>query len=368
MTYHRGITLIISIVLLSMLLYPNRAVELVVVKPSPDMPHSQLIQAALDDLDPAREHYEKVQLVGEFSIDAPVYLSSFTYLDLTQAKLTLEKGVESLLSNRDQEGGNHHISIVGGVLEGSNHTVSGDGGGHGISLRRSRDVAIENIEIHGFSGDGIRLSGGGKHTFNSRLNNVKVSGNGRFGLNITWAMRAVQVSNVVAEKNGQIGVRIDHSEGQYSNIFSDRNGGDGIYIRNVFGGSYANLTATRNGRAGIFVLGMVNSVGSNWLAHNNGRLGQKEHSDLFFSASKDLSYGISASSVISGLSVGAYKEYGDSQQRYAIEFESPQPKMQHPGLRLLNLNISWPRETAPTKPVFQSTTGASGCSAWPCDG
>ena len=314
------------------------AMELV-VEASKQKPHALQVQAAIDSLNPFRQYYGVIRLVGSFQLERPIVLPNYILLDLREARLAPLSGHNTLLTNKDWEDGNHHITIMGGIIDGGRLAPPEGEGGHGIYLSRVEDVRIEGVEVRNFFGDGIRLTGRGRHTSRAFLDKISVIGNGRYGLNATWAMRQVQASNVLARQNGAIGVHIDHSEGQYINISADGNKGHGIYIRNVFGASYSNLSATRNGKVGIYVLGMVRSLGSNWAAHNNSRAKKGDSSDIFFSARDDLSYGITDSTRIVGISAGSYPEYGPATEKHAVEFESTDPKRSHPNLRLSSLHV-----------------------------
>lgn len=278
------------------------------------------IQSAIQQLFRERKSIETVKLVGEFSITESVVLPSWTRLDLEEARLTLADGVKApMIISGDAEEGAHHVEITGGILDG-NRQGQGAGDFHGILFMRVEQVRISDLEVRNCSGDGIRLNGRGRHTRDVQLRNLRLMNNARCGLNVMWAMRNVFVSDVIAGGNTEVGVRSDHSEGLFQNICANANVGDGIFIRNIFGGTYNNLTASRNGGIGIHVLGMVCSRGSNWGAHNNSMKQSGEFSDIFFDADSRLSYGISKMTVLSNIIAGPYNEYGPAFEKSAVEF------------------------------------------------
>lgn len=281
------------------------------------------IQTAIDNLPDDREYLATVKVRGRFEVGATLRLPNFTRLDLTEAYLVLSPEETGLLiANTDPENGNHHIEVVGGRLQG-NAPAPGTGESHGISFTRVNHARISGSEIRQFGGDGIRINGRGKIHRNTFLSSLVLESNGHSGLNIMWASRNVFVTDVLVRGNKVFGLRSDHSECSYSNIQADNNEGDGIFIRNIFGGNYVNLTATRNGKAGIVVQGMVASLGSNWAAHNNSTSEPGRFSEIFFSADASLSYGITANTAITGINAGSYKNYGEPSAKNAIEWESP---------------------------------------------
>lgn len=287
-----------------------------------DDPAAQTIQTAIDGLTSGRQHIETVKCVGRFEVGRSLVVPSFTRLDLTEARLMLAQGAEQpLIVNADPDGGNHHIEIVGGILDG-NGGQQGTGQHHGILFIRVSESSLADLEVRNVTGDGIRLSGQGRHTRNLRLDGLYIHDNGWHGLNIMWAMRQIVVSNVILNGN-QIGLRSDHSEGLYTNVSADGNSLHGVFIRNVFGNQYANLTATRNGGHGIHVLGMVESLASGWHAHGNSRGEPGRYSDLFFDGDVSLSYGLTAHCVFTAVRTGGYGQYGPNSEKHALEFAAP---------------------------------------------
>lgn len=278
------------------------------------------LQTRIDELPAGRDFIATVEASGTVVLNESLRLPDFTRLDLSDARLVLADGVKApMIVNSDPENGNRYIEIVGGILDG-NKTGQGAGDYHGILLVRTEQVRIADLDVVNCSGDGIRLTGFGRHTRDVQLRNLRVTDNNRCGLNIMWAERNILVSDIYASGNKEVGVRSDHSEGLYQNICANGNQGHGIFIRNIFGGTYNNLTATRNGGMGIHVQGMVASCGSNWGAHNNSTRTPGKHADIFFDADASLSYGISRMTVLGNIIAGPYKEFGPASEKSGVEF------------------------------------------------
>jgi hypothetical protein len=278
------------------------------------------IQKAIDALPPGRTSIRTIKLIGEFAIDQPVRLPDYTRLDLSDARLVLAEGVKaSMIVNSDPGKGNHHIEIIGGIIDG-NKAGQGEGDFHGILLVRCGFVRVADLDAINCSGDGIRINGAGGHLRYVQLTGLRLMDNNRCGLNVMWAMRSILVSDVTASGNKEVGVRSDHSEGLYQNICANGNEGHGIFIRNIFGGTYNNLTATRNGGMGIHVQGMVASRGGNWGAHNNCTKERGKFADIFFDGDASLSYGMTKQTVLNNIMAGPYKEYGPASEKSGVEF------------------------------------------------
>lgn len=285
--------------------------------------HSEAIAAAIAGLPEPRKRIATVRLIGDFTIDQTISLPSRTRLDLSDASLTLAAGANTdMITNSDHEEGNELIEVVGGVVDG-NQAEQGAGESYGIRFFRADDLLIRDLVVENCRTDGIHISGKGRHTRNLRMSNVYSRGNGRMGVAIMWAMRSVVVENLIINDNRGLGLRSDHSEGSYTNVTADGNGGHGIFIRNVFGNTYTNLTASRNGEAGIYVLGLLQSSGSNWNAHNNSRSADGEWSDVHFVQDESLSYGRTGHSIVTNIVAGGYHQYGSANEAYALFIEPP---------------------------------------------
>jgi hypothetical protein len=287
---------------------------------APGRDNAAAVQQAVDALPAGREHIATLKLIGRFELERSVVLPDYTRLDLTGACLKLAAAANApLITNSDAENGNRSIEICGGILDG-NRAAQSSPECHGILLVRTESVRIADMDIRACRGDGIRLTGTGRHTRHVQLRNLQLSDNLRCGLNVMWAMRSITVSDVFASGNGEVGIRSDHSEGFYQNISADANNGSGIFIRNIFGGTYNNLTATRNGGMGIHVQGMVASRGSNWGAHNNSTEDPGRYADIFFDADASLSYGMTKQTVLNNIMAGPYREYGPASEKVPVEF------------------------------------------------
>ncbi len=82
---------------------------------------SDTINTAIKALTPNRNNYEKIMLKGSFTLNAPIQLPNFTFLDCEYAQITLEKWANCLmLKNIDFEKGNVEIIIKGGLWVGNN--------------------------------------------------------------------------------------------------------------------------------------------------------------------------------------------------------------------------------------------------------
>ena len=118
----------------------------------------QAIQAAIDTLPANRSHIASVTLKGEFQLKKSIRLPNFTRLDLRSAKLTLAaQSHTSMIVNADPEAGNHHLQIIGGLLDGRTADQS-IGDYHGIEFTRVQEAHIIDMDIRNCSGDGIRLT------------------------------------------------------------------------------------------------------------------------------------------------------------------------------------------------------------------
>lgn len=85
------------------------------------------IQAALSALTPGRNAKEIVKLTGSFNISARILIPSYTVLELSEAKLTLDANVDDVMFiNSDYAStGNKYIDIIGGYIDGNNAKQGG---------------------------------------------------------------------------------------------------------------------------------------------------------------------------------------------------------------------------------------------------
>src|SRR5262245_43411998 len=118
--------------------------------------HATAIQAALDGLTASRTKQEMVSLIGTFTCFAPIYIPSYTVLDLTSAKLIKAASASNphLLAILDPVGDvtYEYVTIRGGILDGNrtNQTGTGDG-----IITKGRYCLFEDIDIQNMSLQGI---------------------------------------------------------------------------------------------------------------------------------------------------------------------------------------------------------------------
>ncbi|MFN3834533.1 MAG: right-handed parallel beta-helix repeat-containing protein [Glycocaulis sp.] len=240
---------------------------------------------------------------GQYPLNRPLRLpsrSSLTGSGQGVSVLVARQAMEALVTNRDHEAGNAHISLGGFSVDCARQAD------HGVLSIRTADLHMERIGARRCRQTGIRVSGHGEITRGAVLEALTARDNAGHGIVIMWAARNTRYSNLYASGNGQTGIVIDHSEGSAVNLHADGNRLDGIFIRNVFAVTATNLVATRNGRHGIYVQGMVASAGSAWTAQGNSRSEPGAHDELHFTADGQLSYGMTRNSVIHGVVLGAY--------------------------------------------------------------
>lgn len=120
--------------------------------------HATAIQAALDGLTAGRTKQETVSIVGQFTCDAPIYIPSYTILDLSAAKLTKAASAANahLLAVLPLAGNafTEYVTIKGGILDGNrtNQTGLGDG-----IITKGRYCLFEDTEIMNMSLQGIDM-------------------------------------------------------------------------------------------------------------------------------------------------------------------------------------------------------------------
>lgn len=253
---------------------------------------------------------------GEYRLRAPLRLPSRSSLTGSGQGVTVliaRETMDSVVANRDPEGGNSAITLSGFSVDCTRRAR------HGLLLIRTSALHIERVEARRCRDTGVRVSGHGEITRGTVLEAVSAHNNDGHGIVIMWATRNARYSNLYASGNGQTGIVIDHSEGSAVNLQADGNRQDGIFIRNVFAVTATNLVATRNGRHGIYVQGMVASAGASWTAQGNSRSEAGAHDELHFTADDTLSYGRTRNSVIHGVVLGAYiNGFGEPTARHGL--------------------------------------------------
>ena len=264
----------------------------------------------------SREGPQAVRLgAGEYRLREGLSLGSRNSLTGAGAGVTVLKMTgrgEYVVGNRDAEAGNEHITLSGLTIDCNGRASVG-----GL-FRRTASLTVTNVEFHGCEEYGLRISGDGRPTRGVFLDNLDIHHNGLDGMTILWATRESLYTNIRSHSNARMGIIIDHSEGMGANLLADENGGNGIFLRNLFAGSYTNIAATRNGRHGILVQGFVSSVGTGWRAQANSRARPGVFDEVFLAANAELSYGVSRQSVIEGLVVGGFNDLGPASARYGV--------------------------------------------------
>jgi len=113
-----------------------------------------VIQKALGGLTTGRTWKETVKLKGQFTIDTPIKIPSYTTLDLEGAYLKLADLFaynEGLLRNEDFSAGNSYIDIIGGVIDGNKDNQTGsEKSPHGIEFQAVTDSNIIRVTLHNF--------------------------------------------------------------------------------------------------------------------------------------------------------------------------------------------------------------------------
>ena len=90
-----------------------------------------------------------------------------------------------------------------------------------------------SIWIYACSGDGIRLTGKGRHSRDLQLRGLRLYDNRRCTQRHVGRAQHFR-QRCFCKGNGEVGIRSDHSEGLYQNIAADQNRGHSIFIRNIF--------------------------------------------------------------------------------------------------------------------------------------
>lgn len=124
--------------------------------------HDVAINWALANLTAGRTEMEGVKLLGEFTIDHPLEVYSYTVFDLTQAHVFLTNGSDcNMIENEDQTNGNTVISIIGGILDGNKaNQANGDGVNFSavsyFTIRELRVVDVHDVGINFYRSNGNR--------------------------------------------------------------------------------------------------------------------------------------------------------------------------------------------------------------------
>jgi len=109
---------------------------------------STVIQRALDSLTPNRTWVEKVAVVGSFTLSSKIRVSGYTFLDLSQANLTLAANVNDNMI----EASGWYFTIVGGTLN-----------GNGAHQTRGSAIFVKGEAQRFFIGYGMRIFNAAEH-------------------------------------------------------------------------------------------------------------------------------------------------------------------------------------------------------------
>lgn len=109
---------------------------------------SKVIQSALDSLTPNRTWVEKVAVVGSFTLSSKICVSGYTFLDLSQANLTLANNVNDNMI----EASGWYFTIAGGTLN-----------GNGANQTRGSAIFVKGEAQRFFIGYGMRIFGAKEH-------------------------------------------------------------------------------------------------------------------------------------------------------------------------------------------------------------
>ncbi|MEM1590343.1 MAG: right-handed parallel beta-helix repeat-containing protein [Candidatus Bathyarchaeia archaeon] len=134
-----------------------------------DVDASAVIQSAINSLTPGRTWKEKVVLKGDFIVTKQagksyaIGLPSYTILEILGKIRLADNQSCDVIANIDQSGGNHHIEIIGGIIDGNKTNQTA---GSGIKLKASptdwsgpycyRNV-IKNVHVYNCKAYGFRF-------------------------------------------------------------------------------------------------------------------------------------------------------------------------------------------------------------------
>jgi len=119
--------------------------------------HDAAINWALANLTAGRTEKETVKLLGEFEIDTPLLVYSYTIFDLTEATITLADDTDdNMIENEDQTAGNEFIDIVGGILRGNKANQAATS--NGIDLQEVDCCTVDNVTVIDVLLRGINLA------------------------------------------------------------------------------------------------------------------------------------------------------------------------------------------------------------------
>jgi len=259
---------------------------------------ASVIQKALDSLTPNRSWKEKVVLLGNFTLNNQITLSSYTILQII-GKLYLKDGSNTPLISTNV--GVEHVEVVGGILD---HNGAKQQGGQAALWFRDvtngliRDVTVldaysRGIEVDGGElctvencvvnktyntdyGNGIMLWSGDK-TVNRKhtVINCRVFNSAKTGIDL-GTVAGVKVIGCYVENAGSIGIANDDCGGDIiiAKCTAVGNGSDGINV--ITTARVIGCVCAYNGRHGIRVIG-DNSIIIGNKCYNNNQVRASNH-------------------------------------------------------------------------------------------
>jgi len=167
---------------------------------------STVIQWALDSLTPNRTWVEKVAVVGSFTLSSKIRVSGYTFLDLSQANLTLAVNVNDNMI----EASGWYFTIFGGILN-----------ANGANQERGSAILVKAEAQRFFIGYGMRI-------FNAKEHGIHLQGDYEHD---KWVGVGV-IADIIIEGCGGSGVlsapwSADHI---FSRLNCGGNGGAGICL------------------------------------------------------------------------------------------------------------------------------------------
>jgi parallel beta-helix repeat protein len=223
-----------------------------------------VINDALSSLTSGREWLETLTLKGNFTLTNVIDIGAWTYLDLTDARLTMDNNVDSSCIYV----GNYSI-IEGGFLVGNKDHNSA---GSGIVVNNQYFVKIHHIEIHEFADSGIHIGGPRGVVF---ITDCVIISNGKSGIYIAYSGDNIIMSNDIGghQESGYAGITLlggAHNLIEGNNVYVNDNGiilcGSSSY------GAYENIiTGNRintNDKEGIWIYGDTDTAVKNTVSNN----------------------------------------------------------------------------------------------------
>lgn len=201
------------------------------------------IQAAIDNLTSGRTSAEKVVLLGDFTLTAPITLPSYTILEI-QGSLTGTAASRGVIENADST--NTDITVYGGYIDVdntatpwskagikmsgvSNLTIHGvnikDAGKHCIDLKGCSNFVVENCVMENAGDDGISVL----YSYDGRIVSNRITGGsnnnnggGSAGIEVEDSSHDIVITNNVVS-----GIQSTTTSGIH--CVTDPGGSGGVY-------------------------------------------------------------------------------------------------------------------------------------------